>query len=60
MSAGSESERGQTPSRRWLGFFLVSVILVIGAFFAQRFLFAPAEVETGGGSGTEQGRSPPR
>jgi hypothetical protein len=59
MSAGSESETGQTPARRWLGFFLLSVILVIGAFLAQRFLFAPADVETGGPSGTEQEQSSP-
>jgi len=59
MSARSESEAGQTPARRWFGFFLVSVILVIGAFLAQRFLFAPAAVETRGANGTEQQRSSP-
>jgi hypothetical protein len=59
MSARSESETGQTPGKRWFGFFLLSVMLVIGAFAAQRFLFAPAPVETRGQSGTEQQTSSP-
>jgi hypothetical protein len=59
MPAGSKSEASQTPARRWLGFFLFSVVLVIGAFAAQRFLFAPADVETGGTSDTEQQQSSP-
>lgn len=60
MAHTNEHATSQGFDRKWTLFFIATMVLVIGAFLAQRFVFAPAGVQTQGDhQGSEQPQSQP-
>ena len=55
MAHTNEQASAQGFDRKWALFFLATMLLVVGAFLVQRFVFAPAGVESNSApAGSEQ------
>lgn len=59
MATHQQEATAEGFDRKWAMFFLVVLALVVGAFVVQRFVFAPARIETQGQpAALEQAPSP--
>jgi phosphotransferase system glucose/maltose/N-acetylglucosamine-specific IIC component len=58
MVSKNEQVTTKGLDRKWLMFFVATLLIVAGTFVVQRFLFAPSTIETRGQGGQQETPTP--